>query len=104
MRLPTAPMTLARQSVALIGLALMAGCVQLLQPTDVHRGNFPAPAAGAAPRAGADSALTLGLSRKPVSGKEAPTTLLARDGTRCTVTEKRFNEIVHGEQVTCAWR
>lgn len=46
----------------------------------------------------------LQLSRKPVAGKEAPTTLIARDGSRCIVTEKRFAEIREGQSIWCDWR
>jgi hypothetical protein len=55
-------------------------------------------------RPASDSGMTLGISRRPVSGKEAPGTLIARDGARCTVTEARFKEVAIGERVTCAWR
>jgi hypothetical protein len=44
------------------------------------------------------------VSRKPVSGKEAPTTLFAVDGTRCTVTKKKFDQTKDGDRVLCAWR
>ena len=43
------------------------------------------------------------LAQKVVHGKEPRTTLLAHDGTRCQVTEKRYNEIAIGEQVWCVW-
>ena len=42
-------------------------------------------------------------ARKRVSDKEAPSTLIARDGSRCTVTAKRFSEIREGEEAWCAW-
>jgi hypothetical protein len=44
------------------------------------------------------------LSQKVVSGKEPKTTLLAHDGSRCQVTERRYNEITTGEKVWCVWR
>ena len=44
-----------------------------------------------------------GLARKLVTGKEAPTTLLAPDGTRRRVTGRRFREVVEGEEVWCVW-
>jgi hypothetical protein len=45
-----------------------------------------------------------GVSAKRVTGKEPPTTLIAEDGTRCTVTEKRYDETRIGDQTLCAWR
>lgn len=45
-----------------------------------------------------------GPSRKVVKGKEPESTLIAHDGTRCQVTEKRYRETVIGEKAWCAWR
>jgi hypothetical protein len=42
-------------------------------------------------------------ARKQVSDKEAPSSLIARDGSRCTVTAKRFSETRVGEEAWCAW-
>jgi hypothetical protein len=44
------------------------------------------------------------VSLKRVSSKEPPTTLVADDGTRCTVSEKRYNETRIGADALCAWR
>lgn len=38
-----------------------------------------------------------------VTGKEAPSTLLAGGG-RCTVTAKRFDQVREGDVIWCAWR
>ena len=46
----------------------------------------------------------LQVSEKVVAGREAPTTLLAEDGSRCTVTKRRFDDTREGDRVTCAWR
>ena len=43
-------------------------------------------------------------SQKPVYGKEAPTTLLAADGTRCQVSDKKFQETAVGEKIWCVWQ
>ena len=43
-------------------------------------------------------------TQKPVYGKEAPTTLLAADGTRCQVSEKKFQETTVGEKIWCVWQ
>jgi hypothetical protein len=40
---------------------------------------------------------------KQVSDKEAPVTLIARDGSRCSVTAKRFASTREGDVVWCAW-
>jgi hypothetical protein len=44
------------------------------------------------------------LAPKYVAGKEAPATLIAEDGSRCTVPEPRYREVSIGERVLCAWR
>ncbi|MEP7345567.1 MAG: hypothetical protein ABI877_09875 [Gemmatimonadaceae bacterium] len=44
-----------------------------------------------------------GLSRKHVSSKEAPTSLIAIDNTRCLVTEEKFRNTPVGADVTCYW-
>jgi hypothetical protein len=43
------------------------------------------------------------VGRKAVYGKEDPATLVAQDGTRCAVTDKRYRETALGEVVWCAW-
>ncbi len=45
-----------------------------------------------------------GFAAKIVAGKEEPTTLIAKDGSRCTVPEPRFREIQIGENALCPWR
>ena len=44
------------------------------------------------------------VSRKRVAAKEEPSTLVAEDGTRCTVTKSRFRKVDVGDWATCAWR
>lgn len=44
-----------------------------------------------------------GLSRKPVSRKEPPTSLIAIDHTRCLVTETKYRDTPVGARVTCFW-
>ncbi|MFN2564050.1 MAG: hypothetical protein ABR499_03455 [Gemmatimonadaceae bacterium] len=44
------------------------------------------------------------VSEKVVAGKQAPSTLLAEDGSRCTVTKKRFEDTREGDRATCGWR
>jgi hypothetical protein len=44
------------------------------------------------------------VASKRVAAKEAPLTLIAEDGARCTVTESKFNNTRVGDTVFCAWR
>jgi hypothetical protein len=55
-----------------------------------------------APVPGAEGS-SVAASRKSVSGKEPRTTLIALDGSRCQVTERRYRETAIGEKVWCAW-
>jgi hypothetical protein len=43
------------------------------------------------------------LGQKVVHGKQDPATLIAVDGSKCIVPEKRFREVVVGEKVVCGW-
>lgn len=43
------------------------------------------------------------LGRKTVASKEAPSTLIAADGSSCTVSEKEFGETIVGTSATCLW-
>ncbi|MGH7677673.1 MAG: hypothetical protein ACRENU_04340 [Gemmatimonadaceae bacterium] len=42
-------------------------------------------------------------SNKPVSAKEDPNRLIAKDRSSCTVSEKKYRETNLGESVYCAW-
>ena len=44
------------------------------------------------------------VSMKRVTAKEAPTTLVADDGSRCSVSEKRFDDTRIGDSALCVWR
>jgi hypothetical protein len=44
------------------------------------------------------------LGRKAVYGKQDPATLVAKDGSRCAVTEQRYQETAIGELVWCSWK
>lgn len=44
-----------------------------------------------------------GVSSKLVYAKESPSTLIARDASRCIVTRKRFAETREGEEAWCIW-
>jgi hypothetical protein len=43
------------------------------------------------------------FSSKPVTGKEPPHRLLARDGTACIVSREKFERTLLGTSVWCVW-
>lgn len=43
------------------------------------------------------------FGQKTVVGKEKPTRLLARDGTSCVVSRKKYESTVLGTPVWCSW-
>lgn len=43
------------------------------------------------------------MGRKVVAAKEAPATLVAEGGLRCTVETSRFERVKVGDKVLCAW-
>ena len=44
------------------------------------------------------------ISGKAVARKDPPNILIADDGSRCIVSEDRFNNTEVGMKVLCAWR
>ena len=44
-----------------------------------------------------------GFGPKTVVDKRKPTRLIARDGTSCVVSEKKFEATIPGESVWCTW-
>ena len=44
------------------------------------------------------------VASKRVAAKEPPLTLVAEDGSRCAVTESKYNNARIGDTVFCAWR
>jgi hypothetical protein len=44
-----------------------------------------------------------GFGPKSVRGKEKPTRLVARDGTSCIVSQKKFDSTALGASVWCTW-
>lgn len=88
--------------VAILALAFAAmGCApyQTLKRPGQGGGDREIPTGTSARGSG-----TSDVGRKAVYGKEDPATLVAQDGTRCAVTEKRYRETAIGEVVWCAWR
>ena len=86
---------------ALAGLLAIPACVR------IGRGSPPnlVPKTGLNRGAVSDENRPLvdGLGLKPVHGKEEPATLLARDGTSCTVSKKKFDSTRLGTSAWCAW-
>ena len=98
-----------RTTLALAASLLVAGCVRPIFPGSEKifaRGTQREPGVTAAPNlpGTAKPEASLGMARKEVTGKEEPRTLIAVDGTRCTVTETRFRDVAHGDKVWCPWR
>ena len=44
-----------------------------------------------------------GFGPKVVEGKREPTRLIARDGTSCVVSKKKFDSTILGAPVWCTW-
>jgi hypothetical protein len=84
-----------RTAILVVAVSLV-GCVRPEHPgiTNVGGGSRVPRTAGATRAA---------ISQKVVSGKEEPTTLIARDGSTCSVSAERFRETAIGEKVWCAW-
>lgn len=84
------------RTAVLVVAVFLLGCVRTQRPeiTTVGGGRR-LPQTGGAARAA--------ISQKVVSGKDEPTTLIAHDGSTCTVTAQKFRETAIGEKVWCAW-
>jgi hypothetical protein len=46
---------------------------------------------------------TEGFGRKNVVGKQEPLRLVARDGTTCIVSKKKYDSTILGRSVWCTW-
>ena len=44
------------------------------------------------------------MDSKRVGAKAPPTTLIAEDGTKCVVSEKKFRDTNVGDEAWCEWR
>lgn len=88
----------------ILPVLLLAACLEPLRVAQQGRSTEPGGARTGGGSIGRDRELTLPISRKVVSGKESPSTLVSSDGYRCTVTKKRFDETHEGDSATCAWR
>jgi hypothetical protein len=59
---------------------------------------------GRVPGQRASGSTEANVSRKRVDAKEEPSTLVAADRTRCTVTDERFRDTKVGDTAMCDWR
>jgi hypothetical protein len=66
------------------------GRPDLMQPTKVANN-------------GASNRDNEGFGHKPVHGKATPRRLIARDGTSCVVSQKKFDSATVGTSVWCTW-
>ena len=84
--------------VAIVGTQ---GCVRLTRnsPPDL----LPRMPLTSEPPTDDNRPLPEGYARKLVHGKENPTLLIARDGTSCTVSKKKFDSTRIGAPVWCSW-
>jgi len=72
----------------------LGGGTSLLSNPGVNEGS---------PSTGRNARSTEGYGLKPVHGKEDPATLIARDGTTCTVDKKKYDSTKIGKSVWCTW-
>ena len=63
---------------------------------------LPAASEGS-PASGRNARSTQGYGLKAVYGKEDPLTLIARDGTTCTVGREKFESVQIGKSAWCTW-
>ena len=93
-----------------VALIAVSGCSRALDVTDrvVREANAPEPRMSGHAQQPADRPVTkspkTGFARKRVAGKSAPSDLVADDGTRCTVSEDKFQRTEAGDRVWCRWQ
>ena len=87
--------------IASVGLLLLlAGCgLPFVEKTGPQK-----PQVGDREPPGTMPGLEAGLASKVVNAKEAPATLIAADQSSCTVSERRFRDIIVGTRALCNWR
>jgi hypothetical protein len=92
-----------RSALLMIALATgTSGCIQPVVPgVPGLEPEPPRTIPGQRPSPGADDRSR--LSRKRVARKEPVSTLIAKDGSWCTVSEDRFRMIEVDDNVWCAW-
>ena len=101
-----------RWTLAVLVLLTSAACVSksvpprgTLPPAALPNGGPPSSVAAATTSAtGSGSGGQSRLSRKRVTGKEEPATLIATDRTQCIVPAERYRETAVGADVWCDWQ
>jgi hypothetical protein len=100
-----------RRHNSLVALVLICVCVSALAAGGCRVRPLTMPGADRDPRAlpgSPDDRATrvddAQVSMKRVAAKEPPSTLIADDGSRCTVPERRYEETRVGSQALCVWR
>ncbi len=95
-------MSLSKCALVMGVLLASTGCY-----IDFKRPGGPKVVAGSAPMRGyrpaGNKSLVDGLGGKVVEDKKPPTRLIARDGTSCTVSKKKYDSTVLGASVWCTW-
>lgn len=79
---------------AVIVVVMLSGCLPFHMPFRIGRSSL---------LARADSVPRPTLDHKAVVLKEAPTSLIAADGSRCLVSTKKYSETPIGDRVWCIW-
>ena len=104
---------ISRSPAALVLVTTLAGCASISfipgrRGDDAVTHPLPEarlPASGPPERTArtSEGKPSVSMGRKVVAAKEAPATLIAEGGLRCTVETERFERIKVGDAVLCAW-
>ena len=98
---PTMTTSIVR-AVALVALVVGQACF-IPAGRGGRTGPVPDGRPGVAQPSSGERRLGEGYGPKAVRGKEPPTRLLARDGTSCVVSERKFESTTLGTSVWCTW-
>lgn len=82
-----------RPSMLLLASLLACACSPRADQIFVAPGQFVSGSSGAQP----------GYAIKLVQAKEAPSTVLGDDGSRCRLTTERFGRVEVGDWLACEW-
>ena len=94
--------------LAAVAAALMIGAASCIRPGILITGGDGRRMSGrelpkGVSSAGANDTSTAAPKRKQVTQKEPPSTLVAKDDTRCEVSTGEFEQTSVGSFVLCAW-
>jgi len=96
-----------RTTIALAFLTVMA-CGSNPKPINTDNpptGEMPLPGERPVPGTTRESSITDGDGHeKLVMAKDPPITLIAGDGTKCKINERRYRRIRVGDSYSCNWR